>query len=1284
MLKSHPVRLLWHSLNWLTRIALVIALSIALFSAIIVVTLRYWLLPNIEQFHGQIAASISRAIGNPVNIGKIRGEWEGLQPYLDFTDVRILDNRGQPALLLPHINASLSWLSIPTLQLRLSNLEIDQPELLVRRDPQGQIYVGSIAVKSGDANPDLSNWVLHQSHILVRNAIIVWQDEKRGAPPLVLTQVNLLIANLFNHHRFSLRALPPQEVSAPLDVRGDFHGRQFKEPEGWRGRLFVEVDRTDLQAWRPWITPPPEISQGRGALRAWLSVKNGKPNRLTTDLALRDVSTQLSGNLPRMDVQYLRGRAAWKKLDDGWEVETRRLAMGLKNGIRLHPTDFYFRSIEKSKSHPASGELRANALQLETLTNLSEFFPMDASLREKLNAYQPRGRASDLSLQWQIADEQLKGYKVKGQFENLAMQQVGKLPGFSNLTASIDGSESGGNLAINSRNLKVDAPGILREPLLFGTLTGQASWKREKGELSISVANVSAVNDDLAGNAYGSYRTKAGTRGVIDLTVNLTRGDIRRAARYTPLVALHQKESDWLNSALLSGHTEDFHLRLKGNLSEFPLRGKHDASFEITAHAEDASMQFAKNWPKIENLSGSFLIRDNRLELHAPTATIMGARIQDLSVVLPDMLHADIPMEIQGHADATNNTFLQFVQQSPVSGYIGGFTDDIKASGDGKLDLSAQIPLSLSKPPTVSGLFKVQNSDIDLGHGAPMLRNARGELSFTQSGIKANNVTATILGGPARLNVQTLDGAVHAALQGRANLDALRESEMNPLMKQLHGSTTWDANISVAKKIVNLTLNSNLQGISSSLPEPLAKNAEEAWPLHIERKNIAAGQYMISMRLAKLLNARLISEDSNGESAITRGVVNLGEVGPAKDQTADAAGMRTGIWIRGNLPVLSMQGWGGLSEGPSSLPIAGANLHIDKLKGFGLSIDGLQIKAAKRGDSLTAQLSGEQANGDVVWQPKGYGGSGKLVAHMRNLYLAGEKTEPGTKTETQPVSPHQLPAMEVAIEDLLYKGKNIGRFELVGFPEGSDWRLRRLRITNPDGTVTGDGYWRNTQTQVNLLVDISNAGKILARSGYPNTVKNGSGKLTANLNWEGQPDDFKYATLDGTLNLNTGKGQFLKMDPGFGKLLGILSLQELPKRIALDFTDVFSSGFEFDSIKGNATIKHGVMQTDDLHIDGSSAKVLMKGSVNLNDETQDLHIIILPTLGSSISTLSAFAAGPVVGIGTLIVSKVLGNPLDKLMSFEYNVSGTWANPNVVKVGEKPVKVLEAPADAPKK
>ena len=117
------------------------------------------------------------------------------------------------------------------------------------------------------------------------------------------------------------------------------------------------------------------------------------------------------------------------------------------------------------------------------------------------------------------------------------------------------------------------------------------------------------------------------------------------------------------------------------------------------------------------------------------------------------------------------------------------------------------------------------------------------------------------------------------------------------------------------------------------------------------------------------------------------------------------------------------------------------------------------------------------------------------------------------------------------------------------------------------------------RSQVNLVLDISDAGKILARSGYPNTVKGGSGKLAADLSWAGSPDEFSYATLNGTLKLDTGKGQFLKMDPGAGKLLSVLSLQDLPKHIALGFTDVFSEGFQFDNINGNATIKDGVIES---------------------------------------------------------------------------------------------------------
>jgi uncharacterized protein (TIGR02099 family) len=1302
MLNSLPIRLLWHSFNWLTRLAIVASAVMAVLTALAILMLRYWLLPNVEQYHDRIVASLAGAIGNPVTIGKIEGDWMGLRPRLSFADVQILNEQRQPALVLPHIDGSVSWMSLFAAELRLASLEIDRPELLIRRDAQGRIFIGGVALSKQGGDNDLADWLLRQSRMVARDALIVWLDEQRDAPPLVLQRVNLRIENLFSHHRFALRAVPPEALAAPLDVRGDFYGASLDDLGAWRGQAYTRLDYTDVTAWRPWLDLPGEFSRGRGALRGWLDVEGGKVTGITADLDLRDVKTKLAEDVPEMALLDLRGRAAWKKVAGGMEVSTRHLAMRLQNGVELQPTDFYFRTAMAANGQSAASEIRANLLQLESLAGLANFLPLEAGLRAKLDAYAPRGKVSNLDAQWQGVIENPDHFKVRGQFENLALRQVGALPGFSGLSVGVDGSDAGGRLNIDSRRLMVDAPGAMREPLFFATLTGQAGWQRKRGELLISVDNVAAANDDLAGNLYGSYRTKAGTLGVLDLTVSLTRGDVRRAARYTPLVALDKEDNDWLNGAMLAGHTEDFRVRVKGNLSDFPLDGTKDALLEVGGHARDVVMEFDKDWPRIENISGEFWIRGNKMEVKSPSATIMDAHVQNLTVTIADLQSEDLPLEIRGNAAGASNTFLRFIQQSPVRGYIDAFTDGMSAGGNGHLDLFALIPLQGDKPAKVSGTFRVQDNDINLGEGVPLLRKTRGELSFTESGVQASGVSAEILGGAASINVQTATGSVvHATVKGRSNLDVLRKIDPHPLLNYLYGSAAWDADITVVKKSAQLAINSNLQGLGSNLPQPFAKPANEAMPLRIEKKNVADGQDVIIAQLGKLLSARLARRDENGAMAIKRGVINFGGDGVAssqgrrpgtrrlQEQLLGPAEMpprnRSGVWLAGRLPELSLQGWGDLfgaaDSANVSLPIAGANLAIGRVSGFGMHIDNLNINAGKRGDGLFAQLSGSALNGEVDWQPRG---EGKLTARLQNLLWSGDAAaapaQPVQPVKPASISPGSLPALQISIENLQAAGKQVGRLELVGHPDGDDWRLRRLNIANPDGSLTGDGVWNggrtNTQTQINLLLQISDAGKILARSGYPNTVKGGSGKLAANLSWAGNPGEFNYATLGGSLKLDTSKGQFLKMDPGIGKLLGILSLQALPKRITLDFTDVFSDGFQFDNINGNAAIKNGVIDTQDFHIDGSAAKVTMKGNVDLNSETQNLRVRILPTLGDSVSLLGAFAAGPVAGIGSLLINKVLGNPLDKLASFEYNVSGTWSDPKVVKVGEAPVKAKE--------
>ncbi len=1290
MWNSRPVRLLWHSFNWLTRVAIIAVTIAALAMAAGIIILRYWVLPDIEQYHEQITASLSRTIGRPVTIDKIAGDWQGYSPRLSMANMAILDDHKKPALVLPSMRVSVSWLSVLTAELRFADLEFDRPELLIRRDEQGNLFVGSVPVieRKGSDN-SLADWLLHQQHMVARNALIIWHDEQRHAPPLVLESVDVRIESLFGRHRFAIRAVVPIELASPLDIRGDFYGSSFSEPQKWHGQIFTQLDKANITAWRPWLGLPKELSRGKGALRGWLDVTDGQVSRVQVDLAVKDVATRLGENVPEMLLSSLNGRATWHQLAGGFELETKELTMQVENGVRLLTTDLYLRILNALDRRPASGEIRANQLRLRTLVSLANFLPIPADLRGVLDSYAPSGKVEGLSAKWQGLPTSLRGFSVKGKFENISVRQVGKMPAFTGLSAEIDGDQNAGTLSVNSHQLNVEAPGVLREPLYFQTLTAAVKWGRQGDELKVEVPELSVMNDDLEGKAHGSYQTLADSQGILDLDVQLTKADVRQVARYTPLIAVNTKLSDWLHDNLLAGNSNDFHLRILGDLNHFPFDNDPHGKFELKAKVQGGAVRFAPDWPTIEGANGEFVMDGKRLEVLCTEAKTSGLPLHDASVSVPDIT-LDVPsLQTKLSSTATTSEFLQYIHNSPVRGYAQGYTDTINARGKGDLEVNLRIPRLGEEVVELQGVYRPYNNEINLGGNIPIMHKVNGELHFSESGLETRQLTARILGGPANVYIKTTPNGAIAKLSGMSNLDVYGEELKFPLLNKLHGEAAWTAQVNAESKSLLVQIASDLQGIRSTLPQPFTKAREDKLQLTIALKSGAASvakvagvdrQIEIDVGVGTLLSAKAIQRTHKGVDVLKRVTVNFGGQGKWAEQD--------GIWLVGSLPELSLQGWEGVlgsqdAAATDAITIAGADVLIKKLTGYGFGMSDLHVVASKRGEGVAAQLEGRSASGEVVWQPHGYQNATKVSAHLNKFVWPGDLVLPPgpsevvqTENASQLIQPGSLPTLDVTIDDLTVTGKRVGHVELAGNPDGDSWRLRRLILTNPDGNLSGDGVWLGgggkPQTKVNLTLEIENAGRVLDRSGYPKTVKDGKGKLIANLLWQGAPADFNLKTLEGSLNLNTGKGQFLKVDPGVGKLLGVMSLQALPKRIALDFTDVFSEGFQFDSIKGTAQIHHGQMKTQDFRIDGSAAKVTMKGGVNLLDETQNLRVEILPNIGSGVSLISVFAINPIFGVSTFVVDKLLGNPLDKLVSFEYNVSGTWADPTVVKLAQKPV------------
>ncbi len=1257
----------------LLRLVLLFVLMLAAIGVAALLALRYWVLPDVERYHADITAAATLAIGRPVTVARIEADWNGLRPRLLLSDVKILDERGQTALAFPRLRNTIAWTTLFTGELRFYSLELDSPNLLIRRDVQGRRYVAGIlsGEQSGvQSDAASSDWLLHQSRIVVHDGNIVWQDEMRDAPAISFSQVELVIDNRGDHHRFALRALPPANLSGQIDLRGDLYGASFTAPGEWRGEMFAQLDQFDALAWNKWFTLPDAFKSGKGAARIWLGMEQGQVNQVEADVAMHDLRAQLGDDLPQLELSRLSGRFGWQQSEGGFEVSTRQLALRMRNGFALKPTDLFLRVSPKESYRSASGEVRANAIELGDINTLLGYIPVGGDLKQRLLELSPRGRVSDLQANWQGDVERLAQYRVRARFENVGFSQVGTQPGLSGLSGEVDGGDSDGTLRLDSRGLNLHAPDFLSGPLAFDHLAARLDWQRSGRGWDLKLNDVQVRNADLEGTVYGGYQIDDGP-GVADVTINLTRASVKHVARYIPMHAFDEATYRWLQTGLQDGVASSFLMRVRGDLRGFPFPDGKDGLFKIEAKAANVAIEFDPGWPRIERALADLLIQGRRLEVHASKAMTGDAALQNVSVVLPDTLADTLVMQVKGEAADATQRCLDYIRISPVRGYLDGYTDNIHAMGEGLLKLQLDIPLSGDTHTKVVGSYRFSNNEVDLGEHVPLLSHVNGSLAFTSDALEANDIRAQVLGGPAHISLRSENGMLLTHASGKLDADSLRTSYSYPLLRRLHGTADWVTEVKVKDKLADVLVTSDLRGLVSELPRPFTKAAAERVQLRFEQKDLSSNQDMFRLHYGDVVSADLTrTATAQGGWAIKRGAIAIGK--------ADMKAVKDGIWVSGNLPQFALEGWSGWSDLPNSegvLPnIAGINVTVGRVYGYGNVVHQLNISGSGRNGLISTRLTSRELNGDLIWQPQD---EGKLFVRLKNAMLGeGADDNQAPPLVSRPgdvaVKPARLslPAIDVAIDKLIWKGRQLGKLELLLNGRDGDVVLDSLRLTNPDGVFSANGKWSLApeQTHLSTKIDIANAGRILTRSGYPESVKDGSGTLECDLVWNGAPDEFNYGSLNGKLRLKTGKGRFLQVNPGAAKLLGVLSLQSLPKRISLDFTDVLSPGFEFDSITGEANIEHGLLRTSDFMMNGAAAKIALSGQVDLERETQNLKVRVFPAIGDNVSLLS-FAAGPAVGVSVLLANKLLRDPLDKLVAFDYNVSGSWADPKVERVGQ---------------
>jgi hypothetical protein len=186
------------------------------------------------------------------------------------------------------------------------------------------------------------------------------------------------------------------------------------------------------------------------------------------------------------------------------------------------------------------------------------------------------------------------------------------------------------------------------------------------------------------------------------------------------------------------------------------------------------------------------------------------------------------------------------------------------------------------------------------------------------------------------------------------------------------------------------------------------------------------------------------------------------------------------------------------------------------------------------------------------------------------------------------------------------------------------------------------------------------------------------------LSWAGSPLSLHIPSLDGRINLALDAGQFLKAGPGAARLLSVLNLQALPRRLLLDFRDVFQEGFVFDNVTGDVKIDDGVAATNNLRMRGVQAAVLMEGSADIARETQNLRVLVVPEINAGTASLAYAVINPAIGLGSFLAQMFLRRPLMAASTREFTVQGSWAEPKVERVERSltaPLPELDPPAAA---
>jgi uncharacterized protein (TIGR02099 family) len=1266
------------------------AASYSLFYALIAVALfvsllRFWLLPQVENFRESLEAGIGGLIGERVHIEGLAARLHGVHPEVAIQGFNILDAQGRSAIRFHTVRLNLD--SLRTLgagEPRFDRVEVVGPKLSVRRKPDGSIAV--LGLRIGGKPP---GWLLAGRRIDLLDAEVDWQDLRSNGAPVHLGRVDLRLRNNGERHRLRAACRLPKKVGRALRLAVDAEG-DLLDAGGWQGTIYAEGQGIDFGQLAGAL-PPAGIGFRSGTAdgRAWMKWRQGGIGWAAGDFGLKaPVLARPSAQLDRnLALKSLSGRFRWERQAHGWRIDLNRF----KPVIGHAWPESRFALAVRNRADGGLESLSAAATHAE-LADLAKVFRLlpapDGETLATLGGTNPQGTLRDL--RGIYTPDAAAGRKLAAcaRFLGVAVEPWRAIPGVSGLDGHFCGTDGAGSASLSSTGgvLKLNDLQV-KQPIALAEFAGALSWRRTATDVELAIEDLNLRNADLRMALQATLRFPRDGKSspFVDLRARLVDVNVLALPGLIPY-RFAPASAEWMKRCIRTGRIANWDILFNGLAYDFPFR-REEGVFRAEMDFEDVAMNYSAQWLP---MTGGRM----HMSFHGPggEADFLDGRVGPGRITVghgrvDDLLQHPL-LRLSGRVATSVPGLLDFLVHSPLNKTPQRLKEILELSGEADIGVDFRIPLGDTPGEIeVRGLGNLIGAGIRLKEPALAIDDLRGPLAFDAEGLRSEGVAARVFGEPATIALDHEDDDVLFTVEGRAGVPALRELFPADHWRYLSGAAAFRLDLSVPETLdarsspIAATLASDLDGIAIDLPAPLGKPAAGARPLKLEARVQAGSPTPVRVAYGPDLRARLRLADPASGFRAESGDLAIGEALPPTEHAS-------GYTLSGRLDALDAGAW---RDWLKSLPgnrqgTAGwreLQLHVRRLAWHGADWGRFGLDLKHEGKTWTGRIDTAFARGSFSATPE------LALIDLDSLGLPKTREPPKAAdkppeplADTQAIDPATVPSVKLSSKHTLWKGADLGPLELETERHAHGMIIKALKLQARTHNLDLRGNWtrspsRAPSTHVEGSFHADGLGEFLTVLGRRGEVRETPADMAFGLDWPGAPQGFSAASATGELKVVLGKGGLLKVEPGLGRVVGMLDLNSIWRRLSLDFSDLFGKGLAYDGMAGTLRIGGGQAVTEAFLVDAVSAKFLVSGRAGLVAKNLDQIVTVIPHASAALPIAGVLAGGPAVGAAMYVAQQLVGDEVDRLTATQYAVKGPWEKPEITRIHHNmPLDVLD--------